>query len=271
MAIKTSALIRLLLIFYLIMMISCASISPTKFYTYQSPSISAMKSYTIKPVYKGKKEKAIYISGSYSLGEQKQDVNEVDTKKAGAISINQSVTDKHYNYHYGIGASYGKYKFGNSINDFITAEEEKEFYTINLKTGINFNQSTKKVDFRVFGIEIIYNYQNGAYLDKIASIPVGNIYSGDYHITVRNPKSIFSYNINTELVSKFSETRRLGVGLFYGKTIDANHSFDYSGATIFYTHHKLTVSLVIEELNKDIYNSTITNSKIGLSYELFRK
>ncbi len=262
------------LIFTLGMLYSCGPVTPPrKFYAYQSSSIGAIKSYTAKPAYNGKKEKALYLSTSLSKGSLKQNTASIttkDTKKSGVISLHKSVTDKYYNYHYGAGVTFGKYRFGNSLNDFITEGEKKDFYAINLKTGINFNQSTRVVDFRIIGLEFTYDYQDGAYEKKLVDIPVGDVDPGYYNIAVRNPKALFSYNINTEFVFKLNKKNNLGFGFFYGETIKSNHSFNFNGMTLFYNYNKITFSVVGESLGKNLNETVLTNTKFGLTYELIR-
>jgi len=264
---------QILLIFLGALLYSCGPTRvPRKFYEYHSSSLGALKTYTAKPAYKGKKEKALYISANFSDGAQSQNKsNSEDVKKAGVLSVHRSVTDEYYNLHYGIGATYGEYKFGNSLGNFVTNQEKKDYYAINLKTGINFKKSIKKVDFRIIGLELAYDYEKGSYYKKISELPTGDIDPGYYNIKVKNPKSIFAYNFNTEVVLKFNTENNLGLGIFLGQTILSSDSFDFSGFTISYNYKKVTASLVYENL-KSLSNKThIKNIKYGLTYELFNK
>lgn len=264
---------QILLICLVVLLYSCGPVStPRKFYEYHSSSLGALKTYTTKPAYKGKKEKALYVSANFSDGVQSQNKsNSKDVKKAGVFSAHRSVTDEYYNLHYGIGATYGEYKFGNSLGNFVINNEKKDYYAINLKSGINFKKSIKKVDFRIIGLELAYNYENGSYYKKIAELPTGNIDPGYYNIKVKKPKSVFSYNFNTEIVFKFNAENNLGMGMFLGQTALCSDSFNFSGFTISYNYKKVTASLVYENLNSLSNNTYIKNIKYGLTYELFSK
>lgn len=264
---------QILLICLVVLLYSCGPVvAPRKFYEYHSSSLGALKTYTTKPAYKGKKEKALYVSANFSDGMQSQNKsNSKDVKKAGIISIHRSITDEYYNLHYGIGATYGEYEFGNSLGNFVTNKEKKDYYAINLKTGINFKKSIKKVDFRIIGLELAYNYENGSYYKKISELPTGDIDPGYYNIKVKKPKSIFAYNFNTEVVFKFNTENNFGMGIFLGQTILSSDSFDFSGFTVSYNYKKVTASFVYEKLNSLSDKTDIKNIKYGLTYELFSK
>lgn len=250
---------------FIVLLYSCGSYTPPRqFYGYNSATMGAIKSYTVRPTYKGKKEKAFYISTNFNAGKQTQDNKTTDdVKKSGAIYVHRSITDKHYNFHYGIGTTFGQYEFGNSLTDIITEGEKKGFYTVNFKTGINYKLSTKRVDFRIIGFELVYHHESGSYQKKISELPIGDIDPGYSNITVNSPKSILDFNFNTEMVFKINDENNIGIGAYFGRLS--------GGTTFFYTHKNITFSLVREVFNNSPDKTSMATTTYGLTFRLPNK
>lgn len=234
---------------------------------YTSAAYGSIKSYTPKQEYREQDTSAVYISGSISSGAHEPLGNIKDKKTIVSSKVHKSVTRKYYNLHYGIGASFGTYKFGSSFEDVISKNEKKAFYTVDAKMGINFNLPAKRVDWRLLGFELAYNYEFGPFQDKLKEIKENT------SALVINRQSIFSYNFNMEVVFKLPNFNALGFGLFLGDHIDGSNDENslidssFLGASISFKTKKFTFSYLVEDhwgLNDNRSSHTF-----GLSYQLF--
>ena len=233
---------------------------------YTSGTYGAIKSYTPKPEYRDKDTSAVYVYGSYNDGNHK--AGKVDDKKSiVAVGALQSFTRKHFNFHYGLGASYGSYNYRSS---FITATLDsikygrKAFYTANTRAGINFNIPAKNVDWRVLGGELAYHYEFGPHQKTLKEIK--NTVS---NYLVYNQQSIFSYNFFTEVVFKQREDRVFSLGIFVGDILNKQEELKeqssvFSGLFAAYRYRQFTLNFIAEAGREGI-----GSSQLGLSYQLF--
>ena len=82
----------------------------------------------------------------------------------------------------------GRYRFDKPINEDVNFKS-RAFYSLNSKAGINLNLPTKKMDWRVLGVELTYNYEFGPYqktLDDVRSNSEGT------DLLIFNKKSILA-------------------------------------------------------------------------------
>ena len=234
---------------------------------YKSATYGSIKSYTPKQEYRGKDTSAVYVAASISTGAHKPLEDVKDRKTIISAQLHKSVTRKYFNLHYGLGASYGAYKFGSSFENSIKKNERKTFYSVDAKIGMNINLPTKRVDWRLLGFELGYNYEFGPFQKKLKDI------ENNTSALVANRKSIFSYNINTEVVFKLSNLDAFAFGLFFEDLLDKSdkknvlHNTNYIGAVFSYKHKRFTFSYLAED-NWSI-KSNATMHKFGLTYQLF--
>ncbi len=263
----------------IILLYSCGSSSRVRdIYKYSSATFGSVKSYTTKPVYKGEKESTIYATAEIGNGENTQNRNESeDLKTHSSLRIHRSITDKNYNLHYGLGASFGKYEFSNTLNDYIKNTIEKSYYTIDAKTGFNYNISKKTIDYRLFGLEFGYHYEGGEYHKFIDTMPIGEFSENYIRITTNNPKSFFSFNINTEIVFKMKGDKQISFGLFSGKTwitnkskedFKTNNIYRFGGLMGAISFKNVTFSLIGEAGHINNTNFHFRNTNFGMTYRI---
>lgn len=252
-------------------MYSCA---PTRVYT--TGSYGSIKSYTEKQHYVNAKSTATYISGDVSFGRHPQDAESFnDTKTITAINIHRNTTGRCYNFYYGLGAAFGSYKFKEGYQDFIDKGEKSKFYTVNLKSGINYTYTRPKVDWRFIGVEFAYLNESGAYQDKLSEL--SSVIDSD--LIVVNLKSMFTYQLYSEYVFKISNKEAITLGFYVGDLINRKDAkkalMDYNDAEIYDTttgfngfafgvrFNKYSLSAIFETGQGDI-----KSTKIGLTYKL---
>ena len=231
-----------------------------RFYT--SGTYGSIKSYTARPEFRGENAKATYVSTDYSYG----DAGGVGDKKTLiSVRAHRSITRKYFNLYYGLGGTIGNHKFGGPINENSNFSSEA-FYSLNSKVGFNFNLPTKKMDWRLIGVELVYNYEFGPYQNILKEVKDNN---EDPDLSIFNNKSMLSYNFTSEVVFKFNKNNALTLGIYLGdllnKTEDLkNRNSSFSGAFMSYRFKKFTLSMVNEE-----GQVSIGTTKFGLAYQLF--
>ncbi len=232
---------------------------------YTSGTYGSIKSYTAKPEFRGENKKATYVSVDISKGKQRIDESITDSKTLVSINAHRSITRKYFNFYYGLGGTIGNYKFDAPINNDVNSDS-KSFYSFNSKTGINLNLPTKKVDWRILGLELTYNYEFGPYQDILEQVKNNN---EDPSLLVFNEKSILAYNIGTEAVFKLNSGNAFSLGVYVGEILNRTADLKdrntmFGGVLMSYKIKKFTVSFLREEGQEDI-----ASSKFGLTYELF--
>ncbi|MCF6350655.1 MAG: hypothetical protein L3J23_06430 [Flavobacteriaceae bacterium] len=251
----------------LVLFISC---SAKKVYT--SASYGSLKSYTEKPIYNGKKETSTYVSGSLSNLNHPQNNESDDKVTMGNFSIYRTTTDKRLNYYYGLGGSFGTYQFrsdltnlDNSVNYF-SENDKLNFYNINLKAGVNLTKTWKKFEYSIIGVEFVYVNEFGSYIDKLSDLPQM------YDVAIVDEKSIFAFNLNTEITFRINKDNNIGYGMFLGdllfldkeKTRDENGLF--YGFILKYNYKNFTISLI-----KEYSKRSIESTRFGITYKLLNK
>lgn len=253
--------LKLILIALLPFVCSCGS---NRVYT--TGSYGSIKSYTEKPKYSGKKVSATYVTGDLSFGRHMQDEGEFDdVKTIAAINIHRSTTGKFYNFYYGLGGTYGTYKFKAGYGDLVADEEKQSFYTVNLKSGINYTYTRPRVDWRFIGVELAYLNEFGPYQDKLSELIANN----DGGLIVVNQKSMFTYQLYSEYVFSMDDDSTFTLGFYFGDLLNFKDAELYSGTTGFsgftlgLTFNKYTLHTIFESGQNDI-----RSTKIGLTYRL---
>jgi len=239
------------------------SCGPQRVYT--TGTYGSIKSYTEKQHYVDQKTSKTYISADVSFGKHMQEEGAFDdTKTIVSINVHRNSTGKFYNYYFGLGASAGNYKFKRGYLDVISDGETKNFYTLNLKTGINYTYTRPKIDYRFVGVEIAYNNEFGPYQDKLS-----DLMNADNDLIIVNQNSLLTYNIYSEYAFKFSHDRAFTLGFYFGDLMNKKNENDYSG-TSGYTGFSLglrirnhTFQLTFEGGENDI-----RSTKFGLTYQL---
>lgn len=222
---------------------------------YTPANYAASKKYVAKPLYNNENATANYISLSISKGEHPYLEQKSDTKLISSLNFHHSKTYKKYNYYLGLGLNYGSYNFKNSLENIILENETKNFYIINPKIGFSFKKSYSKIEYHFIGLELNYNYENGAYHKKLADINTSS------SIRVVNEKSLFSFNFFTEILYKLNTNNTLGIGLFGGDiigldekkyNIEDNDGTSFGGLTLSYRFKKYTLAFVTESGARNI-------------------
>jgi hypothetical protein len=168
------------------------------------------------------------------------------------------------NFYYGIGGTYGTYKFKEGMDSLIEDGEKKKFYTINLRSGINYTHSRPKVDWRFIGIELSYNNEFGPYQDKLSFLEVNN-----FQGIIANQKSMLNYQIYSEYVFKTISQDAFTLGFYVGDILNYKNTEMYSGSTVF-----SGFSLGLRVKKYAFYTlfetgeGNIKSTKFGLSYRL---
>jgi hypothetical protein len=255
--------------FSMLTFLSCISCGVNRVYT--SGSYGDLKSHTAKPEYQGKKEKALYVSAAHAIGKHAQlDNSETfsDKKAIFSASIHKSITTENYNYYYGIGGALGNYTFTRGLDENIEAGEQKDFFNVNSKAGINYTSTHEKFDFRIIGLEVAYHYEFGSYQDKLKALK--SEYEDDLDILVFQEGSMLSWNLYSEFVYKFNKDNTIEVGIFIGTILlssdeRVNRESSFGGYTLAYRHKKFTVSLLRSGANAA---ENIRGIRFGLAYRL---
>ncbi|AOR27837.1 hypothetical protein FORMB_07850 [Formosa sp. Hel1_33_131] len=239
---------------------------------YTSASYGSLKSYTEKPINNGEKETATYISGSFSNPKHPQHNEDADKVTAGNFSIYRATTDKRLNYYYGLGGGFGRYQFKSDLTDsdnstrYIDKNDALNFYNINLKTGINFTKTWERFEYSIIGLEFIYVNEFGPYIDKLNDLPEIS------DVVVLGKKSIFAFNLNTEITFRINKNNNIGYGIFFGSVLfldrqeTQNKSASYNGFILKYNYKDFTISLMNEHSA-----GSINSTQFGLTYKLFSK
>ncbi len=243
---------------------------------YTSGTYGSIKSYTAKPEYRNKDTSAVYISGDYNKSMYPQfggysnsglpQKDKEDIKNLISLTIHKSITRENFNFFYGAGGAYGNYIFKSDFFDIVKANEKKSFYSFNTKIGFNYNLPTKKMDWRIIGLELGYNYEFGSYQNTLKLIKERT--EDLPRILVVNEKSIFSYNFNSEAIFKLQHNNAFGIGFFVGDVLNnpkelKNRDSSFYGLFFSYKHKKYTLSFIRE------IGAEVKSSKLGLSYQLF--
>lgn len=252
---------KVLLILCITLLNSCGS---NRIYT--TGSYGAIKSYTEKPLFKGEKETATYVSGDVVFGSHEQEGDTFkDTKTLISADIHRSTSGRWYNYYYGAGLSMGAYKFERGYSSLINDGEKSKFYNFNLKSGFNINYNRPKTEWRFIGIELMYFNEFGPYQNKLNNLRNNQ----DTNLDVINIKSFFTYNIFSEYVFKsVRNDRGFMLGFYAGDIINYDEEvfvYDaaYNGFMFGFILKQLTISLIIESGNGGIHGT-----KVGVSYKL---
>jgi hypothetical protein len=238
---------------------------------YTSGSYGDLKSHTAKPEYQGKKEKALYVSAAYATGKHGQLDNSdefADKKAIFSASLHKSVTGKYYNYYYGIGGAFGNYTFTQGLGESIQDNEQKNFFNVNSKAGINYTWTRQKFDFRFIGLEVGYHYEFGSYQDKLKTL--AEEYKDNSRILIFQEASMFSWNLYSEVVYKINKNNALEFGLFAGAIFlspeqSVNRESSFAGYTLAYRYKKFTASLIGSAANAA---DNIEGIRYGLTYRL---
>lgn len=251
----------------LILTISVISCSSPRIYT--TGSYATIKSYTDKPLYKGEKESATYVSGDIAIGshEQREDAEDhfKDNKTLFSAKIHRSTSRSFFNYYYGAGFAMGSYKFKRGYSNLVKDGEKSAFYNFNLKTGININYNRPKMEWRFIGIEFTYLNEFGPYQDKLKYL----IESNDNGLEIINEKSLFTYNLYSEYVFKSTKNEDgFLIGFYVGDLLNYDkEEYGYSAS-----YHGLLFAIILKDLtislNFEAGNGNIKSTKFGLSYKL---
>ena len=234
---------------------------------YTTGSYASVKSYTDKPLYNGSKESATYVSGDISMGrhEQNDGADFHDAKTLVSGSVYRSTSGKFYNYYYGGGLTYGRYRFTKGYENLIGNREKQNFYNVNLKTGLNFTYNRPKMEYRFIGIEFTYLNEFGSYQDKLDTLDK----SGNDGLEIINVNSMFTYNVYSEYVfKKPNSDSGLLIGFYFGDIINYDveqfgYKAGYSGFLVGLKLNRSTISLISES-----GNGNITSTKFGFTYQL---
>lgn len=264
-------------LFVIFILIALSSCNVKQVYT--SASYGALKSYTEKPIYDGKKASSVYISGSYNQINHPQYLTntistntEAESDKASIMnfSIYKTTTEKSFNYYYGLGGSYGNYQFNSDITNldntinYVKQNEKLAYYNVNLKAGFNFTKTWEKFEYSIGGVELIYVNEFGSYLDKISSLP--NI----PNVVVVDEKSIFAANFNTDITFRVDKEKNIGAGVFVGQVLFLDkvktHDKDgfFVGFMLKYNYKNFSISMINEHSARKI-----TSTKFGITYSIF--
>lgn len=241
---------------------------------YTTGSYGSLKSYTEKQHFIDKKTTATYVAGDVSFGKHEQEAgNFNDTKTIVAINVHRTATGRFYNYYYGLGGTYGTYNFKEGYDDLIVKDEKRNFYTINMKSGVNYTYTRPKVDWRFIGLELAYLNEFGPYQNKLSELESST--SNGVDIIIINPKAMFIFNLYSEYVFKFSNEEAFTVGFYTGDLLNKKKTENYGDRTSFNDKtgfRGITLGLRLKKYAINAIFETgegaIKSSKIGLTYKL---
>ena len=252
---------KILLISQLFLLSSCGV---KRIYT--SGSYGSLKSYTAKKEYKGERSSEIYLTGDISNGKHEQEGSSFnDTKTLVSLNAHKSVTGRNYNLYFGLGASYGTYKFKKGFEEAINTGEKQNFYTVNFKAGLNYTMSRRVIDYRFIGLELGYSNEFGPYQDKLSQLKRLN----NPGLLIINKEDMFYYNIYSEYVFKINKDNALTIGFYLGDLLSSDNGAEgrratFSGLSFGYRYDRYTFSVITQNGEADI-----NSLKFGLTYQLF--
>jgi len=262
---KTAAIY---IVFITILFTSCGV---NRVYTPGSYGSGTIKSYNARPIYKDTTVSETYISGSISKGAIKHLKKESskDQKILTTLNIHKGISTKKFNFHYGLGASYGKYTFKYPLGTLIRKNETKNFYSFNAKIGGNLRKSKENSEKRRLGLELNYTYEFGPYQNKLTFLKE-QLDSKKYIIV--NKKSMISLNMYWERIFIINPSNNFGYQLYLGWIVgDIKEKYNipegnsqFGGLILYYTHKKYTFSFVNEISSHDDSRSLT----FGISYKL---
>lgn len=260
--IKTMRQISKLLGF--VCLLSLAACGSERVYT--TASYASLKSYTAKQHYIDTKTTKTYVQGDISFGKHMQEAGDFDdTKTIASINAHRTTTGNFYNFYYGLGASFGNYKFKEGFDSLIDDGEKQSFYNINLKTGANITYTRPKIDYRFLGLELTYHNEFGPYQDKLTELA----YADNENLIIVNHKSMFSYHFYSEYAFKISHEEAITLGFYFGGLFKSEETKlyknrnEFSGFTFGLRLKQCTFSL----LHESGYND-IRSTKFGITYQL---
>ena len=256
---------------------ACAS-APFTAREYYNGSSGSIKTFIAKPEFDGQRKSAFYISGDYANATLEHSENDmpnssgIDDRKSLSLNVHRAVTLKHLNYYYGLGGTYGRYKFNDLFVNEMGLDSDQGFYVLNLRAGINYLWSTPTVDFRFIGLDLTQGFEGGDYvnsLDQLRQWTAGQ--NGVDKLNVYNQRSMFSGNLNSELTVKFNVRKALTAGMFLGTPlfVDSNNpelKGVFYGGFLSYRYQRFNFN-IIEERSANV--GEIGSAKFGLSYCLF--
>ncbi|BAO76213.1 hypothetical protein [Winogradskyella sp. PG-2] len=181
------------------------------------------------------------------------------------MNAHRSITRKYFNFYYGLGGTIGKYKFDKPINETVS-NNPKTFYNLNSKTGINLNLPTKKMDWRVIGIELTYNYEFGPYQNALENVRNSN---EDPSLLIFNKKSILAYNFGSEAVFKLTSGNTFSFGYYIGELLNRTDNLKGMNTTFMATYMSYKIKKITLSFLSEGGQANISSSKFGLSYQLF--
>ncbi len=234
----------------------------------------SIKSYTVRPIYKDTTVSETYISANISHGIMSHlaEDSSPDKKTIANLTIHKGISTKNFNYHYGIGGSYGNYTFKYPLENLIKKNETQNFYNFSSKLGINFKNNSKKYNYenRWLGIELVYTYEFGSYQNKLTYLKKQS--PSDTSIIIVDKKSLLTANIYWEKIFILNDDKNFGLSLYLGGILDLNKakynipadgSTGFGGIIFNYTNKKYTFSMINESF---AYKSKSIN--FGISYKL---
>ena len=115
-------------------------------------------------------------------------------------------------------------------------------------------------------MEFIYVNEFGPYINKISDLPqIPNV-------IVIDKKSIFAYNLNSEITFRINKNNNIGYGLFFGRVLfldkekTQNNNGFFNGFILKYNHKDFTISVINEHSA-----GSIESTRVGITYKFLNK
>jgi len=200
------------------------------------------------------------------------------TSTSGLLNIYRAHTIPHFNFSYGAIGYLGSYDrnyvdLNNPANSVVV---NKSFAGYGLNGSTSFYLSTRKVDFRIIGVDLVYTHEGGDFLSfRKAQVGKPNVFSAAQ-------AGMFTYGIFTEITVRPNNNVNFGFKLFvnnvtgdisrqlnsindpYNLGYISNGSSTYIGYTSYvgYKHFTLQNTISIGGSNNSLGNAI----QLGLGY-----
>ncbi|TSD67369.1 hypothetical protein FFF34_008245 [Inquilinus sp. KBS0705] len=205
----------------------------------------------IKPHSKDSVKTRLYGSGTLLMHDNM--FNQTDDTKAGLLNIYRSHTVPHFNFSYGVLGFAGTYKEQVSAKPAVS---NKAFTGFGFNGSASYYVSTKKTDWRLIGVDMVYTQEGGDYLAyrrAVANQP--DVYSA-------TQAGMFSYGIFSEMLIRLNKDVNIGAKLFINKTtgqLVKKDTYNYYGAST----SGATISLGYKMLTGYLTSATSSNLSGG--------
>jgi len=190
----------------------------------------------LKPHSKDSVKTKVYASAVFL---EHDDLFNRGSSSAGLLNIYRSHTIPHFNFSYGVLGFAGRYK---EQTDIPLQFNHKSFNGFGFNGSTSYYTSTRKADWRLIGVDLVYTHESGNYLNYRRSI------AGNVDVASSTQAGMFSYGIFSEVLIRQTTNFNFGFKLFV---------------------NKMTGRLVEKDDIRNTYGTTSSGGTVLFGYKMF--